>query len=94
MVQAGWESGDLGLLGVKLSSRNGLAKKIAMRITTNVAVSWTMMEEVLIPSISPNRMRVRSPLKELERDTMITPRDSMPTNSKPIAVSDDRRDAG
>ena len=45
-----------------------------------------------MPSTSPNRMRVRSPVNESERDTMTTPSASIPTNSRPIAVSPDRRD--
>ena len=45
-----------------------------------------------MPSTSPKRMLVRSPLKLSERETMTTPRASMPTKSSPMAVSPDRRD--
>jgi len=43
-----------------------------------------------MPRISPNRMRTRSPEKAWERETMATPRASMPTNSRPMAVSGER----
>lgn len=36
---------------------------------------------------SPNRMPVRSTAKDCERDTMITPIESMPTKSRPMPVS-------
>ena len=35
---------------------------------------------------------MRSPLNEVERETITTPRASMPTNRRPIALSDERRD--
>ena len=44
---------------------------------------------VVIPSNSPNKIRARSPTNEDERDVIMTPSASMPTNSKPIAVSPD-----
>ena len=43
-----------------------------------------------MPRISPNRIRTRSPEKAWERETIATPRASMATNSRPMAVSEDR----
>ena len=44
-----------------------------------------------VPSTSPKRMATRSTANDPLREMMITPRASMPTKSRPMAVSSDRR---
>ena len=57
--------------------------------TTTAATASTAMLRGRMPRISPNRMRTMSPLNESVRETMMTPSANMPTNSRPMAVSDE-----
>ena len=51
----------------------------------------TVISSFLIPRMSPKRIAVISVAKERDRDTMMTPRESMRTKVMPIAVSWERR---
>ncbi len=57
-----------------------------------VATSCSRISERVTPRISPKRMRTRSPEKAPERETMATPRASIPTKRSPMAVSEDSRE--
>ena len=73
------------------SNRNGRRPTKAIKPTRASAHSCSNKSERLTPSSSPNKMRVRSPTNASLREVMITPSASMPTKSKPIAVSPESR---
>ena len=73
------------------NSKKGRRPIKAIRPTTTRAHSCKSKSERLTPSSSPNKMRVRSPTNASLREVMMTPSASMPTKSKPIAVSPERR---
>ena len=74
------------------SSRNGRRHTQATTATNTRAIDCQTTSFIRTPSSSPNRMRVRSPVKLLVRDVIMTPSASMPAKNNPIAVSLDRRD--
>ncbi len=69
------------------SNWNGRRPTKAIAATIASATVWNTKSPPETPSSSPNSTRVRSPTKVSEREVMMTPSASMPTNSRPMAVS-------
>ncbi len=73
--------------GSKERSRKGRRQIHATEAITTVAASCSPISRLVTPRISPKRIRTRSPAKAPDRETMATPRASIPTNRSPMAVS-------